>query len=98
LTEPAANAKVKTWFDLSAIFGLVKAGVAAIPGIGMSLPVEFTNGAKTDVSKCFRYMLDVEWWAKVGKCPGCLKKSGVKNIFDGAEPEGCGLGGSQVTA
>jgi hypothetical protein len=85
--SPNATVNVKAWFDLSALFGVVKAGASAIPSIGVSMPVTFENGAKQDDDVCFKYRLDIEWYGKVGVCPLCKKKSGTKNIFDDYTPK-----------
>ncbi len=85
--SPNATVNVKAWFDLSALFGVVKAGASAIPSIGVSMPVTFENGAKKDDDVCFNYKLDIEWYGKVGVCPLCKKRSGTKNIFNDYTPK-----------
>jgi len=85
--SPKATVDVKAWFDLSALFGIVKAGASAIPSIGVSMPVTFENGVKKDDDVCFNYRLDIEWYGKVGVCPLCKKKSGTKNIFNDYTPK-----------
>lgn len=85
--SPKATVDVKAWFDLSALFGVVKAGASAIPSISVSMPVTFENGAKKDDDVCFNYKLDIEWYGKVGVCPLCKKKSGTKNIFNDYTPK-----------
>ena len=85
--SPKATVDVKAWFDLSALFGVIKAGASAIPSIGVSMPVTFENGVKQDDDVCFNYRLDIEWYGKVGVCPLCKKNSGTKNIFNDYTPK-----------
>ncbi len=85
--DPEATVGIDAWLDVSALFGAVEASAHAIPKISMSLPVEFTNGVKTDSTKCFKYRLDIKWSASVGYCPACVSDSGKKNIFAGHEPQ-----------
>jgi hypothetical protein len=87
LVNPAATVAVDAWFNLSAIFGLVEANAHAIPAITVNLPVSFTNGNKSDSDVCFRYRLDIKWYAKVGECPLCDEESGTKNIFNDYTPK-----------
>ncbi len=84
--HPQATVSVKAWFDLSVLFGLVDAGADARPSIAVHVPVVFTNASISDSDVCFRYRLDVDWWAKVGYCPLCKKGDGTKNIFAGSIP------------
>lgn len=85
--DPEATVGIDAWLDVSALFGAVEASAHAIPKISMSLPVEFTNGVKSDSTRCFKYRLDIKWSASVGYCPACLSESGKKNIFVGHEPQ-----------
>ena len=90
---PSASVGFDIWVDVSAIAGLVKAEVHALPTIGMAMPVTFVDGTMIDTTNCFRARLDVSYYSRVGccKCGVCKKKSGTKNAFDYAYPDGCNV-------
>lgn len=93
LVRPEATVNVETEFDVSALFGLIRATASALPEITVKLPVEFTNGSKTDDEICFRYALYVAWSTRIGPCidtplgSTCYKDSGTEKIFDDYTPK-----------
>lgn len=91
LVTPDATVGVDAWLDLSAILGLISANAHAVPQITLKMPARFIDGTLDDSKKCFLYKLDINWSAKAGVCPFCAKKSGTRNIFNGANPNPCTL-------
>lgn len=87
--RPDATVNVDAFVEASALFGAVEASAHAIPSIGMSLPLEYTNGVKTDNKKCFRYKLEIKWEASLGYCPFCISASGTEPLFDDETPPDC---------
>lgn len=88
--EPAIQAGLDVFFELSALFGLVSAKAIAQPSIGIGLPIVITNSAfnATDSKPCFNFDLDVLVELKIV----VVEESFEQNIFTVAEPPDCTVG------
>lgn len=87
--EPIVEAGLDIFFDLSALFGVVSAQVAASPNIGLSMPISVIDSASASVNPCFNFNLDLGYTAAVGWCDFCVKAEDEITLFTIAEPPSC---------
>ncbi|MEM7704560.1 MAG: hypothetical protein AAF358_03350 [Pseudomonadota bacterium] len=91
LTEPSSFVTLSVFFDFSAIFGLVKASVAAGPEIAVSMPMVIIDSElDRDASgTCFQFGLELEFEVSVGPCPFCVKGSYSDTPLQESNPDDC---------
>ncbi|MCK7595580.1 fibronectin type III domain-containing protein [Pseudomarimonas salicorniae] len=93
--EPVVAAGLDIFFDLSALFGIVSAQVAASPTIGLSMPVSVIDSSSASINPCFNFDLDLGYTAAVGWCDLCVKASDTLTLFTIAEPPSCTVPSAQ---
>ena len=86
---PRAWVGVRGGLDASVLFGLVEAGIDPHANISVSLPLQYVNGTRYPLPKCFRYQMWLDWYYSIGWCPFCYDDDGTRWLFDGATPSGC---------